>query len=110
MKFDIISEKQLCRALGNWMLDNSNSTFIPSGMTREDFCNTYPLPKPNFKLTQTWSDGNGFTVSLLRADIVLRDWQTRSGREQKTFSFYKVIKTPEHSPQTAPDETGYIII
>lgn len=110
VELTLISEKELCKVLGAWMLDNSRAEFVPAGASREDYLDAFCLPHVQYVHTQTCLDANGDAVTALKAVIALSDWQTRNGAKSAGFTFYKIIKTLSAAPDSEPELMGYIVV
>ena len=110
MELKVVGENELRRAMGEWMLDNSRAEFIPAGASREDYLAAFRLPEVSYAHTQTCLDSDGDAISILKASVLLKDWQTKNGVEDARFVFYKVLKTFTATPDVEPCELGYIIV
>lgn len=105
---EVIDESSFKRVLALWMLENDRGTVLPEGMSKEEFAEDYPIPDTLCEHTQSAADGDGNVITLLKAEICLRDWETKNGRESKTFTYYRVLKTFSENPDSEPFPIGYI--
>ncbi len=107
---EMLSEAEFKKQLAYWTLDNDRGAIMPSGFSREDYAEMFRLPDFDYVHTQSAADENGDLISLLKSKIELRDWETRNGREGRTFEFYLVLKTLTDCPEVEPFPMGYIIV
>lgn len=107
---DILSEKEFRTKIGLWVLDNDKGAFLPHNMSREEYAESYRLPKIDYIHTQSYSDDNGDLVTMLKGSINLRDWETKNGKTPKKIEFYKLLKTFVATPDVEPYPMGYIIV
>lgn len=107
---DILSEKEFCRRLGLWVLDNDKGAVLPYGMSREEYAESYRLPDFDYVHMQTYPDENGDLITVLKSGVSLRDWETRNSDKPMKFEFYKLLKTFASTPDVEPYPMGYIII
>ncbi len=107
---DVLGESEFRRRLGLWVLDNDKGAFLPKGMTREEFAESYRLPEIEYIHTQSYSDDNGDLITMLKGGIFLRDWETKNGREARKIEFFKILKTFSATPDVEPYPMGYIIV
>ncbi len=110
MMSDIISEDKLRYELAVWLLENDIGVYLPSGMTKAEYAETYKLPEFDFTHVQSYADKNDDLITLLKAEISLSEWETKNGKEPKSFAFYKVLKTVTDSDVIEPTVIGYIIL
>ena len=110
MELKVITEDELRRALGAWMLDNSRTEFIPEGQSREDYLEAFRLPRAEYVHTQTCLDSNGDAVTTLKATIKLKDWQTKGGKADAVFVYYMILKTLTARPNAEAEVVGYIVV
>ncbi len=106
---NLISESELRQALALWLLKNDIGVYLPAGVSKADYVETYRLPDFDFVHVQSYADANGDLVTLLKAEFSLKAWETKSGNEPKSFAFYKVIKTSTDSPDLEQTVIGYIM-
>lgn len=107
---DIISENELRQKLALWLLENDIGVYLPSGMTKAEYAESYRLPDFDFTHVQSYSDNNGDLITLLKAELRLMEWETKNGKEPRKFAFYKVLKTVTDSDFINPTVIGYIIV
>jgi hypothetical protein len=107
---DIISEDKLRYELAVWLLENDIGVYLPSGMTKAEYAETYKLPEFDFTHVQSYADKNDDLITLLKAEISLSEWETKNGKEPRTFAFYKVLRTVTDSDFIKPTVIGYIIL
>lgn len=107
---DVLSEDEFKKRLAFWLLDNDKAAVPGDGVSREEYAENYRLPEFDYVHTQSFADENGDLISLLKSEVRLRDWETRSGKAPKSFTFYLVLKTSASSPETEPFPMGYIIV
>lgn len=107
---EILSEAQFKLALCDWLLENDRCAFLSNGMSCEDFAQTYRLPDFDYVHTQSFADENGDLITLLKSEMHLKNWETKNGIEEKTFTFYKVLKTMTDNPEVEPYPMGYITV
>ncbi|MBE6770560.1 MAG: hypothetical protein E7547_00275 [Ruminococcaceae bacterium] len=106
----ILSEAEFKKRLCKWLLDNLKGCVKQEDETLDDYAERYRLPDFDYVHTQSYADGNGDLITLLKSHVTLKDWETRNGRESKTFEFYLVLKTLTDSPEVEPFPMGYIIV
>ena len=107
---EILSEAEFKRRLAYWTLDNDRGALIPTGYSREDYADMFRLPDFDYVHTQSAADENGDLITLLKSKVHLRNWETRNGRQPRTFEFYLVLKTLTDCPEVEPFPVGYIIV
>lgn len=107
---EILSEAEFKKRLCKWLLDNLKGCVMQDGETLDDYAERYRLPDFDYVHTQSYADGNGDLITLLKSNVTLKDWETRSGKESKIFEFYLVLKTLTDSPEVEPFPMGYIIV
>ncbi len=107
---DIINENEFRQKLALWVLENDIGIYLPSGVSKSEYTETYILPDFDFTHVQSYADESNNLITILKSEIHLKEWETKSGKEPKTFAFYKVLKTVTDSP--APEATliGYIVL
>lgn len=110
MTSELLNEKDFSRALAFWLLENDRGTYLPSGMSREEFAEEYRLPDFDYEHLQSFCDKSGDIITMLRGEIALSDWKTRNGTQPKKFVFYKMLKTFLDTPEVEPFPMGYIIL
>ena len=106
---ELLSEDEFRRIYAKWRYENDRGVFIPPGITPEEFASDFPLPDEPSEHTQSTADSDGCITTLLKGEIRLSGWQTKSGNEEKVFTYYKVIKTPD-GEGTEPFTAGYIAV
>ncbi len=108
---DIISEFELKVRICEWLFKNQKGFCIRPYDSLEECAFYYRLPDDlRYRHTQSLADVNGDLLTLLKAEIVLRDWETRKGNKEVKFEFYKVLKTFTDTPEVEPYPVGYIIV
>ena len=108
---DILTEKELKIRICEWLLKNSKGCYLYPYESVEDYAFDYRLPDDlKYRHTQSMADENGDLLTLLKAEIELRDWQTKSGKKHMKFVFYKILKTFTDTPDVEPFPVGYIIV
>lgn len=107
---DILSEYEFKVQLLRWLLKNDRGFLLPEYETVEDYAEIYKLPDFDYVHTQSHPDENDDLVTMMKAEIHLRDWETRNGREPRTFKFYLVLKTLTDCPEVERFPMGYIIV
>jgi len=107
---DMMSESELKRTLALWMLKYNRLAIINPGSDVEDFIDDFRIPDVNFVHTQSVADAQGNLITLLKAEITLRDWETKSGRKHEKFVFYKILKTFNGMSDIEPYPMGYIAV
>lgn len=107
---NVISENELKQKLVLWMLENDVGVYLPSGVTKTEYAETFRLPDFDFAHIQSYADENKNLITLLKAEIALNDWETKNGKEPKTFAFYKVLKTATDSAEAEQTVVGYIVL
>lgn len=110
MSADIISESELRHRLALWLLENDIGVYLPSGMTKAEYAETYRLPDFEFIHVQSYADENDNLITLLKGEIRLKEWETKNGKEPKSFAFYKVLKTVTDSDELEQTVIGYIVL
>ncbi len=108
---EILTELELKTKVCEWLLKNCKGYYIYPYESVRDYAEDYRLPDDlRYRHTQSLADENGDLITLLKAEIVLKDWETRSGKEEMKFEFYKVLKTFTDTPDVEPYPVGYIIV
>ena len=107
---DLISENEFKQKFALWKLENDIGVYLPSGMTKAEYAETYSLPDFDFIHVQSYADKNDDLITLLKSEIRLSEWETKNGKEPKTFAFYKVLKTVTDAPLLEPTVMGYIVL
>lgn len=106
---ELLTEREFRRVLGLWYLETRLGECCTG--TEEDYIDSFRIPDVNYVHTQSFADINGDLISLLKAEIHLADWETRTFRQGGAkFVFYKVLRTFADTPEAEPDEMGYIVI
>lgn len=106
---DIIDENELKSMLARWLIDNDRSVILPSGSSIEDFVSDFKLPDIKGEHTQSTADADGNITTLLKHEIRLKDWETKSGKECR-FIYYSVLKSSAENPDIEPFTEGYIAV
>lgn len=107
---DLISENKLKELLACWTLENDIKAYLAPNSTKEEYIEYFRIPELDYKHTQSLPDNNGNLQTLLKAEISLSDWETKNGREKRTFVIYQVLSTPLSAPETEPFPIGYIAV
>lgn len=107
---EILSESEFKKRLCKWLLENDRICVMQDGETLEDYAERYRLPDFDYVHTQSQADENDDLITLLKGKIHLKDWETRNGREPRTFEFYLVLKTLTDCPEVEPFPMGYVIV
>lgn len=110
MQSEILSEAEFKKRLCKWLLENDVISNRQPWQTLEDYAESYRLPDFDYVHTQSVADENGDLITLLKSNVHLRDWETRNGREPRTFEFYLVLKTLTDCPEVEPFPVGYIVV
>ena len=108
---DILSEEELKIKVCEWLLKNCKGFYIYPYETVAEYAADYRLPSDlRYRHTQSLAGEDGDLITLLKAEIILKDWETRSGKKEAKFEFYKVLKTFIDTPDVEPYPVGYIIV
>ncbi len=105
---DVIGEDECRRIIALWMLDNKKNAVLPVGMSREEYAETFPFPELDYTYTRTQSVGQGQFASLMKGEIVLKDWETKNGRHAAKLTVYKVMIDDADLPEYS-SAGGYIV-
>ncbi len=106
---DLLSEEEFRRVYTKWRCENDLGVTLPPGISFDEFASDYPLPGETLEHTQSGADADGCITTLLKGEIVLKEWQSRGSGGDKTFVWYKVIKTPAGEGRE-PFTAGYIAV
>lgn len=109
MSTPLLTEREFKEAMALWLLDHDRSAVLLPGMTRADYAQAFRLPPLQLQHTQTFLDAAGDLVTLLKGEIRLRDWESRSGKPC-CFTFYHLLKTMTDTPDVEPFPAGYMIV
>ena len=109
MTAPILTEREFKETLALWLLDHDCGTALPPGMDRAEYAESFRLPPLQLRHTQSYADQNGDLITLLKGEIALRDWETRSKRPC-TFTYYQVLKTLTDTPDVEPFPVGYLVV
>ena len=107
---DLISENDFRQRLALWKLENEIGVYLPSSLTKAEYLEIFRLPDFDLTHYNSYPDENNNLITLLKGEIKLKSWETKSGKEPETFSFYKVLKTVTDAPILEPQTIGYIIL
>ena len=106
---ELLTEDEFRRVYAEWRYENDRGVFLPPGISFEEFACDFPLPDEPSEHTQSSADSDGCITTLLKGEIRLTEWQTKSGKGEKVFTYYKVIKTPADEGGEA-FTAGYIAV
>ena len=107
---DLISENEFRQRLALWKLENDIGVYLPSSLTKAEYLEIFRLPDFELVHYNSYPDKNDDLITLLKGEIHLKGWETKNGKEPKSFSFYKVLKTLTDAPVLEPQTIGYIIL
>lgn len=105
-----MGENEFRHKLALWLLENDIGVYLPTGITKAEYTETYRLPDFDFAHVQSYADKNNDLITLLKAEIRLSEWETKNGKEPKSFAFYKVLKTETDSEELEQTVVGYILV
>lgn len=111
MAFEIITHEQLRQKLADWTLRNKKGLPLPCDLGAADFFDNFRVPEAEFELTQSFIDDNEEVKALFKTTVCLRAWQTRSGKEPVSFSYYKIVNAVLDDSGTITDYVlcGYVV-
>ncbi|MBR6786023.1 MAG: hypothetical protein IKM25_07230 [Clostridia bacterium] len=107
---NLISENEFKQRLALWKLENDIGVYLPSSQTKAEYLEIFRLPDFDLVHYNSYPDENDDLITLLKGEIRLKGWETKNGREPRTFAFYKVLKTVTDSPVLETKTIGYVIL
>lgn len=107
---EVISEDELRRIMALWFLEHDKGACIPPGHTKEEYIEDFRIPDVPLTHTQSMPDLDGNISTLLKGEIRLSDWETKQGKKEERFIFYKVLTTLTDNPDLEPILKGYIAV
>lgn len=110
MNLALHSYRDLEAAVALWVLRNSRTAPLPGSEDGDEYIETYRLPETPFEYTQSFVDDEGEVTVMFKTTILLHSWQTRSGKRDMAFCYYKVCRAVTDADGTvcAYDVLGYI--
>ena len=109
MRYQLITEAELRRALAEWMLRNARTAPPPRSEAAEAYLLQYVLPETEFLFTQSYVNAQGQIITHWKTAVHLNSWQTRGGKEALDFVYYKILRS-EAEHVTEAEVIGYIYI
>lgn len=110
MNLSLISFRELETIAARWALRNSRTAPLPDSEDADEYIETYRLPETPFDYTQSFVGDKGEITVLFKTTILLHSWQTRNGKKDKIFCYYKVCRAQADDDGVVCDYTllGYI--